>query len=268
MGLGGDWFDAISLGDDNLCLVVGDVTGHGVGAVAAMTQVRTVVHTLVAGGMALPDVLVRTSDAMRRDGLGYATMVIAVVGAQGHARLRSAGHPPPLVRRPGGTVDVLTGGRHSVLGIDLEPRPPGNLVLPAGATLVAYTDGLIERRDRTIDAAVAMLADDLRAAPDHSSDGWPTTCWPGARSRTPLSTTSPSSSLDGCAEAGHRRPQHLTSDGPSVPASPTGRAPATIPQGRTAPDVPVGVRSGRGSPDRPRPQPWPSPRGRRWPRRR
>jgi GAF domain-containing protein len=171
VGLGGDWFDAISLGDDNLCLVVGDVTGHGVGAVAAMTQVRTVVHTLVAGGMALPDVLVRTSDAMRRDGLGYATMVIAVVDARkGTLVYVSAGHPPPLVRRPGGTVDVLTGGRHSVLGIDLEPRPPGNLVLPTGATLVAYTDGLIERRDRTIDAGVAMLADDLRAAPDHSSD--------------------------------------------------------------------------------------------------
>jgi GAF domain-containing protein len=171
VGLGGDWFDAISLDDDNLCLVVGDVTGHGVGAVAAMTQVRTVVHTLVAGGMALPDVLVRTSDALRRDGLGYATLLIAVVdGREGTLTYVSAGHPPPLVRRPGGTIDVLTGGRHSVLGIDLEPRPPGNLVLPAGATLVAYTDGLIERRDRTIDAGVAMLADELRAAPDQSSD--------------------------------------------------------------------------------------------------
>jgi GAF domain-containing protein len=171
VGMGGDWHDAISLGDDNLCLVVGDVTGHGVGAVAAMTQVRTVVHTLVAGGMALPDVLVRTSDALRRDGLGYATVVIAVVDArEGTLTYVSAGHPPPLVRRPGGTVDVLTGGRHSVLGIDLEPRPPGNLVMPAGATLVAYTDGLIERRDRTIDAGVAMLADELRAAPDRSSD--------------------------------------------------------------------------------------------------
>jgi serine phosphatase RsbU (regulator of sigma subunit) len=82
----------------------------------------------------------------------------------------SAGHPPPLVRRPGGTVDVLTGGRHSVLGIEIEPRPPGNLVMPAGATLVAYTDGLIERRDRTIDAGVALLADELRSAPDQPAD--------------------------------------------------------------------------------------------------
>jgi GAF domain-containing protein/CHASE1-domain containing sensor protein len=171
VGMGGDWFDAISLDDDNLCLVVGDVTGHGVGAVAAMTLVRTVVHTLVAGGMALPDVLVRTSDALRRDGLGYATVVIAVIDARaGTLTYVSAGHPPPLVRRPGGTVDVLTGGRHSVLGIDIEPRPPGNLAMPAGATLVAYTDGLIERRDRTIDTGVALLADVLRTAPDQSSD--------------------------------------------------------------------------------------------------
>jgi GAF domain-containing protein len=171
LGMGGDWFDAISLDDDNLCLVVGDVTGHGVGAVAAMTLVRTVVHTLVAGGTALPDVLVRASDALRRDGLGYATVVIAVVDAgEGMLTYVSAGHPPPLVRRPGGTVDVLTGGRHSVLGIEIEPRPPGNLVMPVGATLVAYTDGLIERRDRTIDAGVALLADELRSAPDQPAD--------------------------------------------------------------------------------------------------
>ena len=79
VGMGGDWYDAIALDDRRMCLVVGDVSGHGAGAVATMTQIRTVVHTLVVGGMTLPDVLVRTSAMLQRDGLGYATVLLAVV---------------------------------------------------------------------------------------------------------------------------------------------------------------------------------------------
>ena len=70
--MGGDWYDTIALDDRRMCLVVGDVSGHGAGAVATMTQIRTVVHTLLVGGMTLPDVLVRTLATMQRDGLGYA----------------------------------------------------------------------------------------------------------------------------------------------------------------------------------------------------
>src|SRR5690606_5471033 len=123
-----------------------------------------VVHTLAAGGTPLPDILVRTSEVMVRDDLGYATVLIAVVDPRaGTLSYVTAGHLPPLVRRPGGSVDILTGGRHSVLGIELTPRPPGFLPFPAGSTLVIYTDGLIERRDTAIDVSVATLADTLRA---------------------------------------------------------------------------------------------------------
>src|SRR5690606_13682363 len=79
VGMGGNWYDAIALEGDRLCLVVGDVSGHGIGAIAEMTQVRTVVHTLVAGGMPLPEILVRTSAMMQRDQLGYATLLVAVI---------------------------------------------------------------------------------------------------------------------------------------------------------------------------------------------
>jgi len=164
VGMGGDWYDALTLPGGRLCLVVGDVTGHGVPAVAKMTQVRTVVHTLAAGGTPLPDILVRTSEVMVRDDLGYATVLIAVIDPRaGTLSYVTAGHLPPLVRRPGGSVDILTGGRHSVLGIELTARPPGFLAFPAGSTLVIYTDGLIERRDTAIDVSVATLADSLRA---------------------------------------------------------------------------------------------------------
>lgn len=168
LGMGGDWYDAVTLEGGRLCLVVGDVSGHGVSAIAEMTQVRTVVHTLAAGGTPLSEILLRTSAVMQRDGLGYATVLIAVVDpAAGTLDYVTAGHPPPLVKRPGGTVDTLTGGRHSVLGIELTPRPPGFLSFPTGSTLVIYTDGLIEERGTAIDESVTDLASRLRtmAAP-------------------------------------------------------------------------------------------------------
>lgn len=165
VGMGGDWYDAITLEGDRLCLVVGDVTGHGVGAIAKMTQVRTVIHTLVAGGMALPDILVRTSAVMQRDDLGYATVLIAVLDPrEGAVTYVTAGHPPPMLRRPGGTVDTLTGGRHSVLGIGLTPKPEGYVSYPVGSVLVGYTDGLIERPGTSIDVSILGLADELRAS--------------------------------------------------------------------------------------------------------
>ena len=165
VGMGGDWYDAIALDDRRMCLVVGDVSGHGAGAVATMTQIRTVVHTLVVGGMTLPDVLVRTSEMMQRDGLGYATVLLAVVDpAAGALDYVTAGHPPALVRQPGGAVLALTGGRHSVLGIDLAAKPVGYVPFPVGATLVVYTDGLIERRDAEIATSVDELVVRVRDA--------------------------------------------------------------------------------------------------------
>lgn len=172
VGMGGDWYDSILLEDGRLCVVVGDVSGHGVGAIAAMTQVRTVVHTLVAGGLPLSDILLRTSAMMQRDQLGYATVLIALIDTEaGTVAHVTAGHPPALLRRPGGSVDTLTGGRHSVLGIALAPKFPGQVPFPPGATLVIYTDGLIERRGTAIDDSVAALAEQVRTAGGDTAGG-------------------------------------------------------------------------------------------------
>jgi Stage II sporulation protein E (SpoIIE)/GAF domain len=159
VGMGGDWYDGIALEGNRLCLVIGDVSGHGLGAVAEMTQIRTVVHTLAAGGMDLPEILVRTSTEMQRDARGYATVLVAVIDcAAGEVSYVTAGHPPPLLRLADGTVHTLTGGRHSVLGVDLAPHPTGRAAFTPGSTLIVYTDGLIERRGTTIDRSIAGLA--------------------------------------------------------------------------------------------------------------
>ncbi len=170
VGMGGDWYDGIALDGDRLCLVLGDVSGHGVEAIAEMTEIRTVVHTLAAGGMALPDILAQTSASMVREGGGYATIVIAVLDPRrGALTYVTAGHPPPLVRHPDGTVDVLRDGRHSVLGVTMAPRALGRVRFAPGATLVAYTDGLIERRGTTIDVSVERLAAQVADIGDQGS---------------------------------------------------------------------------------------------------
>src|SRR4029453_14675831 len=78
----------------------------------------------------------------------------------------TGGPPPPIVRHPDGTVDVLRDGRHSVLGVTMAPRALGRVPFPRGATLVASTDGLIERRGTTIDVSVERLAAQVAAAGD------------------------------------------------------------------------------------------------------
>ncbi len=170
VGMGGDWYDGIALEGDRLCLVLGDVSGHGVEAIAEMTEIRTVVHTLAAGGMALPDILAQTSASMVREGGGYATLVIAVLDPQrGAVTYVTAGHPPPIVRHADGTVDVLRDGRHSVLGVTVAPRALGRVRFAPGSTLVTYTDGLIERRGTSIDVSVELLAAQVAAAGDLGS---------------------------------------------------------------------------------------------------
>jgi Stage II sporulation protein E (SpoIIE)/GAF domain len=168
VGMGGDWYDGIALGGDRLCLVVGDVAGHGLDAVAEMVQLRTVVHTLATSDTALPEIVVRTSATLRQHFGSYATMLVAVIDrAAGTVRYAAAGHPPPLLRHPHGRVERLAGGRHGVLGVETDDRGVGEVAFPPGATLIAYTDGLIERRGIDFEVAISRLATQVADAPSH-----------------------------------------------------------------------------------------------------
>lgn len=167
VGMGGDWYDAVALDDDRICVVLGDVSGHGLGAIAEMTQIRVMVRTAAADGATLSEIVRRTSAQIRQEEGVYATLVVATVDtANGTLGYVTAGHPPPLLRRPDGTVEVLRHGRHPVLGVDLGQRPAGCAPFPPGSTLVAYTDGLIERPGTPIDASIDELARQLGAAPE------------------------------------------------------------------------------------------------------
>ncbi|HKE79964.1 MAG TPA: SpoIIE family protein phosphatase [Solirubrobacteraceae bacterium] len=165
--VGGDWFDAFPLPGGRLGLVIGDVAGRGVAAAARMGQLRSVARAYAVEGHPPVEVIARLNlyhQALRADDM--TTLVYAVVEPDlGRLRLVNAGHPPPALVVPGSKARLLEGSCPA-LGIAEISRPPEIVVdFPAGATLVLYTDGLVERRGVGIDAALAKLMRALDSAP-------------------------------------------------------------------------------------------------------
>ncbi|WP_309225410.1 SpoIIE family protein phosphatase [Quadrisphaera sp. INWT6] len=167
--VGGDWYDAFLQPGGATVLVIGDVVGHDTQAAAAMSQVRTLLRGIGADGPVGPaDLLGRVDGVMRT--LGVATTATAVVArleqSEEHVRrsetlLRwsSAGHPPPMVVRADGAVVVLDGGAADLLlGVlpDTE-RHERVEVLQRGATVLLYTDGLVERRGQSLEEGLERL---------------------------------------------------------------------------------------------------------------
>lgn len=172
--IGGDWYDAFTQPDGATMLVIGDVVGHDSSAAAKMGQLRGVLRTLAydADRREQPDtpatILARLDRVSR--GLAVDTLATAVlarieppVSGQGRVmRWSNAGHPPPVLVRPDGTIDVLATDPELLLGFDPATARRDHVVeLPDDATLVLYTDGLIERRTTTLDDSVDVLRDAL-----------------------------------------------------------------------------------------------------------
>ena len=156
---GGDWFDAIPLADGSVAVVVGDVVGHGVAASAAMGQLRAVLTELLATEADLGQVLERTDAfAARTPALRAATLALAVLDPTGgKLRYTACGHPPPLVIGVDGAARYLEGTGTGPLGTGSPPVLATGALAP-GELILLYSDGLIERPDRTIAEGMAELA--------------------------------------------------------------------------------------------------------------
>lgn len=161
--VGGDFFDVIVLPDGRLVLFVGDVMGRGVHAAAGMAQMRAAVRAYVADDPDPQLVLARLDRLFVTYDLGrLVTMVYALVDP-GHdaAAMLNAGHPPPVVCRRDGTLQQLPSTGGAPLGIHPGEREVYAFPLAAGDLLLAYTDGLIERREEDIDVGQRRLLDAL-----------------------------------------------------------------------------------------------------------
>ncbi|MCW3016175.1 MAG: magnesium or manganese-dependent protein phosphatase [Solirubrobacterales bacterium] len=149
MLLGGDFIDAVRTPDGGLAILVGDVCGHGPRAAALGASLRAGWRTLASAGVGIDrlDLLDLLVEGERRDEDVFATVVCAWISEDGRTlRYAIAGHPPPLLLLPSGTVR-LEGPRGAALGLGATgQRPTGERELPPGWALVLYTDGLIEAR--------------------------------------------------------------------------------------------------------------------------
>ncbi|WP_239381817.1 SpoIIE family protein phosphatase [Frankia sp. CIT1] len=173
--VGGDWYDVIELGAGRIALVIGDVMGRGVRAAAVMGQLRAAVRAYARLDLAPADVL-ELLDGVVRDLTqdSIVTCVYAVYDPLKHSlAFASAGHLPPLLVDPAGTVRPLTAGSGPPLGADLPEFTEQRVALPPGAMLALYTDGLVEQRGRDIDAGIDKLREHLAGSRDIPLDALP-----------------------------------------------------------------------------------------------
>jgi serine phosphatase RsbU (regulator of sigma subunit) len=165
--VGGDFYDALTQPDGGTLLVIGDVVGHNVAAAAAMGQLRSMVRTIAYDRSEGPAAVLSRVDAVLA-GLHVDTLTTALVarierpaeGAAGPRTVRwsSAGHLPPVLARPGGSVHLLTSAPERLLGTDPpERRTNHETQLRPADTLLLYTDGLVEHGRRGIDEGIAEL---------------------------------------------------------------------------------------------------------------
>jgi serine phosphatase RsbU (regulator of sigma subunit)/anti-sigma regulatory factor (Ser/Thr protein kinase)/ABC-type transporter Mla MlaB component len=157
---GGDWFDAVTLASGAVVLIVGDVVGHGVTASAAMGQIRAVLNELLIAEPDLTRVLERVDAfAARTPALRAATLALAVLDpGEGTLRYTTCGHPPPLiVAADGSRSHFLDGTGTGPLGTGSAPVL-ATTTLRQGELVLLYSDGLIERPNRTISEGMADLA--------------------------------------------------------------------------------------------------------------
>ncbi|MCO5974992.1 PP2C family protein-serine/threonine phosphatase [Actinoallomurus soli] len=175
LNVGGDWYDAFERPDGDVIVAVGDVTGHGLQAAALMGQLRTALRAYAMDAEGPGEVLTRMHRMLSHlQPEDLATAVLAHLSPDGRLRWSNAGHPPPLLRAPDGSVTVLD-GHDFLLGMPFEKAritEHGTRLTP-GCAVIFYTDGLIERRDASLDHGIERLAAAFRSAEgdlDHIAD--------------------------------------------------------------------------------------------------
>ena len=160
--VGGDFHDVVPLAPNQVALAVGDVVGHDIAAAATMGQLHSVYRAMLVDRPAPSAVIDRLQASWSLLGLKrMATALFATLDpTSGQLRIASAGHPAPLMMVEG-RAEYLPVQPSRLLGAPpaSAPAPEWAGVLPPGATLLLFTDGLVESRSADIDEGLARLLD-------------------------------------------------------------------------------------------------------------
>ena len=166
--VGGDLYDVVPTGDDRMCVIIGDVVGHGLSAAAAMGQLRSAARALalVSPG---PLEILQGLEAFARitPGAMGATVACVTIARNGDGIYACSGHPYPIMLRNRGDSELLTGGRSALLGVGQGPSDVAEFHMNEGECLVLYTDGVIEFESAHIDEGIQRLQRTL----EHSHAG-------------------------------------------------------------------------------------------------
>ncbi len=167
LAVGGDWYDAVRRPDGILHLTVGDVAGRGIPAAVLMGQLRNAFRALAYDYTSPVEIAGRLTRLVPLDGMATAVF-LTLDPYTGEVAYSSTGHPPSLL------LDVET---DTVTRLDQANAPPlgwatadelreARFTLPANGAVLAYTDGLVERRGVSIDDGIDRLAELLRDGSD------------------------------------------------------------------------------------------------------
>jgi sigma-B regulation protein RsbU (phosphoserine phosphatase) len=165
--VGGDWYDVFSLPSGHVCAVIGDVTGTGLHAAVIMGRMRSALRAYALESDDPGEVLERLSRKMSHfEPDALASVLCAMISPSlDQVRVSSAGHLPPLIAYPGCPAGPAEVAPSVLIGMASPgPRRVSTMDLPPGALLCLYTDGLVERRDRSIDDGIARLSAAVPAA--------------------------------------------------------------------------------------------------------
>ncbi len=171
VGLGGDFYDVIASDEGRVFVVIGDITGHGSRAVAAMSELKSAMQHLLRSGASI-DLVCSQADVLLAQRNMLATVQICEFDLDlDIVRYVNAGHPYPILRRASGETVSLQAGHRRLLGLTGDVHTDvASSVFSEGDTLLLYTDGLIERRDEPIDVAIAGL---VRMVADSKMESMP-----------------------------------------------------------------------------------------------
>ncbi|HEX8743462.1 MAG TPA: PP2C family protein-serine/threonine phosphatase [Thermoleophilaceae bacterium] len=176
--IGGDWYDVLDLPDGRVVLTLGDVAGHGVGAASAMAGLRHSVRTYAREGLSPVEVAARVHRFFQGE---FATFLYLVYEpGTDELRFANAGHLPPVLATPAGDARLLTESLSVPLGLGPDCQVDEGVVgFPPGSLVLAYTDGLIERRNAAIGDQLERLrhvvagAESAEAACQSALDAFP-----------------------------------------------------------------------------------------------